>query len=194
MKKIEWVKWRDPLKSEPNENFEIQSFKDSYEANDFEKEDDHNKHIRVISGPYGVMPLAEHGLSSSQYKLWVMHTNFNVTASILDKINRCEGVEILKVWTRYRCWIGFGNLFDVEKIQAKIEVALGANKSAKANQNIVIEKLSKTLSRKHKCWVIFNSEHGKIDFIAADSKSTLYENMSQDPRKIEENIIAKSWE
>ena len=69
MKNIEWVKWRDPLKSEPNENFEIQSFKDSYEANDFEKEDDHNKHIRVISGPCGIMPLAEHGLSSSQYKL-----------------------------------------------------------------------------------------------------------------------------
>ena len=42
MKKIEWVKWRDPLKSESNENFEIQSFKDSYEANDFEKEYDQN--------------------------------------------------------------------------------------------------------------------------------------------------------
>lgn len=194
MKKIEWIKWRDPLKHDQDENFEMQSFKDSYEANKFDDQEDDSKHVRVIAGPYGVIPLPEHGLCGSQYKMWVMHTNFNVTASIAEKINRCAGVEILKIWTRYRCWIGFGNLFDVEKIQEQIEISLGANKSNKNNQNILIKKLSKNLSKKHKWWIIFNSENGKIDFIAGESKSNLYENISQDPRKIEENIIAKSWE
>ena len=127
-----------------------------------------------------------------QYKLWVMHTNFNVTAQIAEKINRCEGVEILKIWTRYRCWVGFGNLFDVEKIQSQIEVALGANKTSKANRAMMIKKLSKSLSKKHKWWIIFDSHDGKIDFICADSKENLFENILNDPRKIEDNILAKS--
>lgn len=199
MKKIEWVKWRDPLKpSNKEENFDMQSFKDSYKSNDFVEDEEENHHVRVISGPYGMIPLAEHGLMASQYKMWVMHTNFDITTSAMMSIETISGIEILRVWTRYRAWVGFGNLFDVDLVKKNIENVLSANKiinriGKKVENNTIVEGLSNNLSKKHKFWVIYKKKAGKIEFICGEDKSELLCKMEQE-EIMGDKILAFSWD
>lgn len=199
MKKIEWIKWRDPLKSpSKDENFDVQSFKDSYKPNDFTEDEEENHHVRVVSGPYGMIPLAEHGLMGSQYKMWVMHTNFDITASDMVLVEKVIGIEILRVWTRYRAWVGFGNLFDVDLIKKNIESVLSANKvvsrvGKKVGDNTIVKSLSNNLSKKYKFWVIYKKKAGKIEFMYAEEKSELLCKMEQG-EIIGDKILAFSWD
>lgn len=194
MKRIEWVKWRDPLKPHKEEKFEVQALKDSYDAESYAEEESESRNVKMIAGPYGLIPVAEHGLASSQYKLWVMHTNFNISGPIVNVINKIDGVEILRVWTRYRCWLGIGNLFEVEKVQEAIEKALGANKKEVKKPNPVIKKLIKKLAEKYNFWIIFKDKNEKLDFISGETKEEVLEKMGGDHCSIESSMVAKSWE
>jgi hypothetical protein len=106
MRKIQWLKWEDPLK--PNEKLGVDDSQYQEQKDSFGDEDETTKHVRLISGPYGLIPIAEHGLSGGLYKLWVGHTNFDITSKIISEIENIKGVEILRVWTRYRFWLGIG--------------------------------------------------------------------------------------
>jgi hypothetical protein len=49
------------------------------------------------------------------------HTNFNITKEIKDKLNRTEGIELLKICSRYRFFIGVGRMFDFGNVRKVIE-------------------------------------------------------------------------
>ena len=57
----------------------------------------------------------------AQFDCWVGHTNFNITKTIKDTLNAAEGVEILKVNSRYRFFIGVGKMFDFKDVRKTIE-------------------------------------------------------------------------
>jgi hypothetical protein len=161
MRKIKWLKWEDPLT--PKTNNDIKNFEEQEQKDSFDQENDFIKHVRVISTPQGVIPLAEHGLSSNLYKLWVGHTNFDITDKIVSAIEKIKGVEILKVWTRYRFWIGIGNMFDVEKVQIEIENKL-CHKSFPA-KNLVVKSLLKAVKNKDVSWAICSNNKGVLETI-----------------------------
>ena len=161
MRKIQWLKWEDPLK--PNEKLEVDDSQYQEQKDSFEEEEETTKHVRLISGPYGLIPIAEHGISSGLYKLWVGHTNFDITAKIISDIENIKGVEILKVWTRYRFWLGIGNLFDVEKVQIEIE-----NKICNGHKNTkskIIKKLCSIMKSKNKSWAVCSNKNGHLETV-----------------------------
>jgi len=57
----------------------------------------------------------------SNYECWVADTNFTVTNSIKDTIKVISGVEILKICSRYRFFVGVGRLFDYSDVINDIE-------------------------------------------------------------------------
>tara|TARA_R100000152_G_C6653235_1_gene94263 strand:+ start:76 stop:495 length:420 start_codon:yes stop_codon:yes gene_type:complete len=60
----------------------------------------------------------------AQFDCWVGHTNFNITKTIKDTLNSAEGVEILKINSRYRFFIGVGKMFDFTDVRTNIEEKL----------------------------------------------------------------------
>ena len=60
----------------------------------------------------------------AQFDCWVGHTNFDITKNIKDTLDTAEGVEILKVNSRYRFFIGVGKMFDFKDVRTNIEEKL----------------------------------------------------------------------
>ena len=112
MKEIYWEKWKNPIiKSEKDDDDEVET-----------------KSVNnVVVSPLGIIPIGEHNDISKSFNLWVMHTNFNISQTVIDLLDATDGVETLfKGFTRYRCLISFGKCFNDEDVKSNIEKALGA--------------------------------------------------------------------
>ena len=117
MNKIIWEKWNDPFGENIDET-KWNNYDDEDSDADSELLDDEylkskmNKPIKVIASPMGLIPYNEHTASSKIFNFWVGHTNFNISKPISDIIEKCNGVELLDVFTRYRFRIGIGKCFN----------------------------------------------------------------------------------
>ena len=60
----------------------------------------------------------------AQFDCWVGHTNFDITNNIKETHDTAEGVEILKINSRYRFFIGVGKMFDFKDVRTNIEEKL----------------------------------------------------------------------
>ena len=60
----------------------------------------------------------------ANFDCWLGHINFNLTDEIKDIISKQDGVEVLKVCSRYRFFIGVGRMFDFKDVRNGIECAL----------------------------------------------------------------------
>ena len=58
---------------------------------------------------------------TQNFDCWLGHTNFNITKEIKDKLTRTEGIELLKICSRYRFFIGVGRMFDFGNVRKVIE-------------------------------------------------------------------------
>tara|TARA_B100002019_G_scaffold199004_1_gene172439 strand:+ start:12084 stop:12542 length:459 start_codon:yes stop_codon:yes gene_type:complete len=61
----------------------------------------------------------------SSFDCWIGHTNFDITPSIKETLNEINGVEILKICSRYRFFIGVGRMFDFKNVREEIENTIG---------------------------------------------------------------------
>ena len=185
-KKICWLKWEDPFDpKEKDSNLEIQSQKDGFIENQDEESD---RHLRVIVGPYGTIPINENSITGKLYKMWVGHCNFDITKDISNIIEKVAGVEILRVWTRYRFWIGVGNLFDDNVVHQEIESSIFPKK---INESVSINALSKVLSKKYKFWVIYSLHNEEIKTLGGESKDAILNTIKEIKDIL---IISCSWE
>ena len=57
----------------------------------------------------------------SNFDCWIAHTNFDITKDIKNKLNKVEGVELLKICSRYRFFIGIGKMFDFKEVRKNVE-------------------------------------------------------------------------
>ena len=57
----------------------------------------------------------------SNFDCWIGHTNFDITKEIKSMLNKTEGVELLKVLSRYRFFVGIGKMFDFKEVRKNIE-------------------------------------------------------------------------
>jgi len=60
----------------------------------------------------------------SNFECWVGHSNFNLTNGIKNTLSCQDGVEILKVCSRYRFLIGIGKMFNFRDVRQGIEKKL----------------------------------------------------------------------
>jgi hypothetical protein len=130
MKKvIGWQKYEEVLKEQmqsPLLKEIIEEIKKSSYLNEEDEETDiseENYEENKIVMPIPQSLIGEASLASN-FDCWVAHTNFNITKDIRDKLNEISGVEILKIHSRYRFFIGIGKMFDFSNVRQDIEKAL----------------------------------------------------------------------
>jgi hypothetical protein len=70
--------------------------------------------------PMGVMPITDNTISTKIFNFWTGHTNFNISKNIANVIQKCEGVESLDVFTRYRLRISIGKVFKDSEVMNNI--------------------------------------------------------------------------
>jgi hypothetical protein len=83
---------------------------------------DLSKHMPLVF-PMSQKLLEDIGVISN-FDCWVGHTNFDITPKIREKLNLIPGVELLKIFSRYRFFIGVGNMFDFGEVRKSIEKEL----------------------------------------------------------------------
>ena len=58
---------------------------------------------------------------AASFDCWLGHTNFNLTEEIKDNLNKVDGVEVLKICSRYRFFVGIGKMFEFSDVRETIE-------------------------------------------------------------------------
>lgn len=118
---IIWEKWVDPF-GEDMEEAQWNDYGDEDgEISDQQEILKNKKMVKVISSPMGLIPYNEHTSSAKIFNFWVGHTNFNLSKGIASKIESCNGVEILDIFTRYRFRIAIGKCFNDSDVMIEIK-------------------------------------------------------------------------
>lgn len=132
-KKIAWQKYEDYIEKQITSpalinimqsimalQSPVDSSEDEEEEDDYlELEADQNKTITPF------LPLTNQIIEDismlSTFDCWIGHTNFDITSVIKNTLDTTRGVEVLKVLSRYRFFIGIGKLFDFKEVRQNIE-------------------------------------------------------------------------
>lgn len=85
-------------------------------------EDDDDYHQPLIF-PFSSQFLEDITMTSN-FECWVGHTNFDLTNKIKETLDRIDGVEVLKICSRYRFFIGIGKMFSFAEVRQNIEKIL----------------------------------------------------------------------
>jgi hypothetical protein len=129
-KKIGWQKYEDfiekqlssPLLTTIFQNLAMQTMQSYVEDEELDDEEDD-----AITSPSinPLVPLTSQLIDDvamlSSFDCWIGHTNFDITPKIKDKLNQIPGVELLKICSRYRFFIGVGQMFDFTEVRNTIE-------------------------------------------------------------------------
>lgn len=122
---IIWEKWVDPFGDDIEETKWNNYGDDEEDVDSLSTQQElfknKSKPIRVISSPMGLIPYNEYTSSAKIFNFWVGHSNFNLSKEIVDLVERCEGVEILDVFTRYRFRIAIGKCFNDNEVMRNIK-------------------------------------------------------------------------
>lgn len=60
----------------------------------------------------------------TSFDCWIGHTNFDLTPSIKNTLDNIPGIELLKIYSRYRFFIGVGKMFEFTEVRKIIEDSL----------------------------------------------------------------------
>jgi hypothetical protein len=78
----------------------------------------------VIQTPFGSVDSGSVLKPSNRWQCWLAYTNFDLTFKVSDKIKTINGVEALKVMSRYTFCVGVGKLFNFTSVRKEIENAI----------------------------------------------------------------------
>ena len=124
---IIWQKWFDPFGEDDSElKSSTDLFHDDDDDDDEDDEADNANHLysqkplRAIATPMGLIPYTENTASSKIFNFWVGHSNFDLSAGLVNIIEDTEGTETLDVFSRYRFRIAIGKGFDDAKVMKNI--------------------------------------------------------------------------
>jgi hypothetical protein len=135
-KKIGWQKYEDflekqfssPLLNTIMQNIAMQNLILEDDDQDGEMGDEDDAEIKDTSHLNMMLPvtrqLIEDVTMLSNFDCWIAHTNFDITPKIKDRLNSIPGIELLKICSRYRFFIGIGQMFDFKEVRNKIEESL----------------------------------------------------------------------
>jgi hypothetical protein len=137
MNKIIWEKWTDPFGEDLDEtkwnHYDDENMDETTEIFDQEiLKSKFTKPIKVIASPMGLIPYNEYTASSKIFNFWVGHTNFNLTKEISNIIEKCAGIEVLDIFTRYRFRIGIGKCFIDSDVMSDITDQINGALNAKS--------------------------------------------------------------
>lgn len=130
-KQIGWQKYESMLKEQINSPFasliatnQLQIMHSQEEEEDLEDDFDfemlgeEGQDVLVLPVPDNIY---EQINLLTNYECWIGHTNFDITESVKTTVEKTKGVEILKVYSRYRFFVGIGKMFNFSDVRKEIE-------------------------------------------------------------------------
>lgn len=103
--------------AETEEEEDTEEYEESYETIE-QSEIKHSSSSAMIP----ISPKLMEDISMlSNYDCWMGHTNFDITNEIKDMLDLVDGIEMLKICSRYRFFIGIGRMFDFTDVRKIIE-------------------------------------------------------------------------
>ena len=129
-KKIGWQKYEDLIEkqmSSPLLKTIIQQMivysEEEDEEDEYEEMEAYKQANATSNMP--ILPISKELMDDmamlSNFDCWIGHANFDITKEIKSKLNKTEGVELLKVFSRYRFFVGIGKMFDFKEVRKNIE-------------------------------------------------------------------------
>jgi hypothetical protein len=125
---IIWEKWVDPFGQDgeetkwtdyDNDNDDIdEDYDDTLEQDSASSPI--NRSIKVIQSPMGLIPYNEYTAPSKLFNFWIGHTNFDITPTIIEILEKANGIEILDIFSRYRFRIAIGKCFNDADVMTDI--------------------------------------------------------------------------
>jgi hypothetical protein len=136
-KKIGWQKYEDVLENQLHSPFvqdvmlqlqeqEQAIIRDLIETGDYEEmQQEYGETMSVQTPAVQVSEdLLKEAAVLSSFDCWIGHSNFNITETIKNELEKTSGVEVLKIQSRYRFFIGVGRMFDFQDVRKEIESSL----------------------------------------------------------------------
>jgi hypothetical protein len=135
-KKIGWQKYEDLLEKQMSSPMlqtiikQMITYSEEAEA-EVEEEEEYEKELYTgVAGntQLPLLPISQQLMDDmamlSNFDCWIAHTNFDITRDIKNKLNKIEGVELLKICSRYRFFIGIGQMFDFKQVRKNVELGI----------------------------------------------------------------------
>lgn len=128
--KIGWQKYEDimeeqlssPLIKSIVQNMMLQNMENIDEDDEESLDSELTSHSHYTPS---IIPISEQLLEEvtmlSNFDCWMAHTNFDITPKIKEQLNKIQGIEVLKVCSRYRFFIGVGKMFNFSDVRKNIE-------------------------------------------------------------------------
>lgn len=128
-----------------------------------------NMHNHIKHTPFGQVNLDDPTSPLYDTHFCSCHINFNLSKPIFNSIVHLDGVEFLKVISRYRFVVGFGTMFSIEEVQLSIEKAMGVNRQkvmidvTESNEDVdkILQDIKSNITDSSK-WIAYifpNGEH-----------------------------------
>jgi hypothetical protein len=130
-KNIGWQKYEDHLDKQISspflQNIMMKLMSNRFIDEEVEDEDLESEELNEANQNI-MMPISPQLINDIQvistFDCWIGHTNFDITNSIRDKLNKIDGIELLKIYSRYRFLIGIGHMFNFKEVRKNIEKTL----------------------------------------------------------------------
>ena len=128
--KIGWQKYEDILEqqmSSPLLSMMMEKIQDSYTEEGDEEENVYAQE-EILEQQNLMIPISKQLFEDmsmlTNFDCWMGHTNFDITNETKNILNKIEGVEIMRICSRYRFFVGIGKMFDFKNVRSLIEKAL----------------------------------------------------------------------
>ena len=132
-KKIGWQKYEDLLEKQMSSPMLQTIIKQKITYSEEEEEEEEESDYEMYAGHAGntqlpLLPISQQLMDDmamlSNFDCWIAHTNFDITRDIKNKLNKVQGVELLKICSRYRFFIGIGKMFDFKQVRKNVEKSI----------------------------------------------------------------------
>ena len=132
MKKIiAWENWSEIEKELTDDMYTVDEIDDEEQASELEALINNMPLSPLISDvksyiytPSGQVSCDSKLKPSDRWDCWMGYTNFGITNTIENKIKNIDGIDALKVMSRYSFCIGIGKLFKFTDVRRELENVL----------------------------------------------------------------------
>lgn len=193
--KLIFEKYNDPLVDFINKSKEEED--DLYNKDDSFDDEKVKRGFPFLHGPQGILPLFHGNLASTNFNLWIVHTNFRLDESLKNFINNIEGIETFELISPYRWRLSIARLFKEDSTKKVIEdkvITFIKNRYLESEFNISkekIESLRKDLEKTSKFWSILIRKN-KYETISGENLDEVISKYNKLQNDYEYSI--KSWD
>ena len=170
-KTIAWERWdEDVIEQEIVDNFY-----EKYEDTEEEEEGVEDalaflgRIPSLVTTPMGVYQLHDKMNIMNQFDCWMGYTNFDITQSVKDALEKVEGVELLNIMSRYRFFLGVGKMFKFSDVRRLVEKAVRCcplDQDTRESVDLIKDSISSD-----RYWTIFVSQSGEISYASTNSEA-----------------------